>query len=125
MFHDAKGLTVAPSLVCSLSSYCDALQFVCLLEWIYGLCCLVLTILAFTKWASHLKIPAKRPWIENTANGVSTIQQQENGRADASLPPSVSSVPLFLPCNMANNLIGSAKQLTKKISKFTRGLFEI
>lgn len=125
MFHDAKGFTVAPSLFCSLSSYCDALRFVCLLEWIYGLCYLVLTILALTKWASDLKIPAKRPWIENTANSVSIIQQQENGRADASLPPSVSSAPLFLPCNMANNLIGSDKQLTKKISKSSRGLFEI
>lgn len=119
MFHNAKGLTVAPSLVCSLSSYCDALQFVCLLKWIYELCYLVLTILTLTKWTSDLKkVPAKRPRIENTASNASTNKQQQNGRSDTSPTPSMSSLPLFLPRNMANNLIRSDKKSAKKSQNF-------
>lgn len=54
-------------------------------------CYLVLTVLTLTKQANDFRKISAKPWTENTANNVSTSKQQENGRADTSPTPRMSS----------------------------------
>ncbi|CAM4646942.1 unnamed protein product [Lepidochelys kempii] len=68
------------------------------------------------KWLK--KIPAKKPRIEDNTNNASTSEQQENGRANSSPTPSMSSSSPTLRGKNNDDLIRSDKKSAKKIRNY-------
>lgn len=64
------------------------------------------------KWLK--KIPAKEPQTDDKIDNASTSEQQENGRADNSIP-SMNSLSVTLQGKNSDNLIKSNKNFAKKI----------